>query len=103
MGPARGRPRRVRLPRRRRRRGARAGGPAAVSVPGGAAAARRHARRAGLLVATPRAAETLGGIHVDVLVGSGKDRLEQIKPLDPPPRLEVWTRGAEGGEYTGGT
>jgi ribokinase len=78
-------------------------GAAAVFVSGGDAAAMRHARRAKLLVATPRAAETLHGIQVDALVGSGKDRLEQIAPLDPPPHLEVWTRGAEGGEYTGGT
>jgi ribokinase len=75
----------------------------AVFVSGGDAAAMREARRARLLVATPRAADTLRGIQVDVLVGSGNDRLEQIAPRDPPPRLEVWTRGAEGGEYTGGT
>jgi ribokinase len=75
----------------------------AVFVSGGDEAAMRHARRARLLVATPRAADALGGIQVDALVGSGKDRLEQVAPLDPPPRLEVWTRGSEGGDYTGGT
>jgi ribokinase len=73
----------------------------AVFVSGGDQAAMRHARRARLLVATPRAAETLGGIQVDALVGSGNDRLEQIAPLDPPPHLVVTTRGAEGGEWHG--
>jgi ribokinase len=73
----------------------------AVFVSGGDAAAMRQARRARLLVATPRAAATLGGIQVDALVGSGKDRLEQVGPLDPPPHLVVTTRGEEGGEWQG--
>lgn len=73
----------------------------AVFVSGGDAAAMRQARRAKRLVATPRAAESLGGIQVDALVGSGKDRLERIAPLDPPPHLQVTTRGAEGGEWRG--
>jgi ribokinase len=73
----------------------------AVFVSGGDEAAMREARRARLLVATPRAAETLDGIQVDALVGSGHDRLEQIAPLDPPPHLVVTTRGAEGGEWHG--
>jgi len=73
----------------------------AVFVSGGDEAAMRHARRARLLVATPRAAETLSGIQVDALVGSGHDRLERIKPLDPAPHLVVTTRGAEGGEWQG--
>ena len=73
----------------------------AVFVSGGDEAAMRHARRARVLVATPRAAETLSGIQVDALVGSGQDRLEQIAPLDPPPHLVVTTRGAEGGEWHG--
>ena len=73
----------------------------AVFVSGGDAAAMRHARRARRLVATPRAADSLRGIQVDALVGSGKDRLEQIEPLDPPPHLVVTTRGAEGGEWHG--
>jgi len=73
----------------------------AVFVSGGDEAAMRQARRARLLVATPRAAESLGGIQVDALVGSAKDRLEQIAPLDPPPHLVVTTRGAEGGEWRG--
>jgi ribokinase len=73
----------------------------AVFVSGGDRAAMRQARRARTLVATPRAAATLGGIELDALVGSGKDRLEQVAPLDPPPRLVVTTRGAEGGEWHG--
>jgi ribokinase len=73
----------------------------AVFVSGGDAGAMRHARRARVLVATPRAADTLGGIRVDALVGSGQDRLEQVAPLDPPPALVVTTRGAEGGEWHG--
>jgi ribokinase len=81
----------------------RLGGADAVFVSGGDAGAMREARRARLLVATPRAADVLRGIQVDALVGSGHDRLERAEPLDPPPRLVVTTRGAEGGEYTGGT
>src|SRR3954470_7364387 len=59
----------------------------AVCVSGGDAAAMREARRARLLVATPRAVENLTGIRIDALVGSGKDRLEQPAPrrLGPPP------------------
>jgi ribokinase len=74
----------------------------AVFVSGGDEAAMRHARRARLLVATPRAAMSLHGIQVDALVGSGQDRLEQVDPLDPAPHLIVTTRGAEGGEWQGG-
>ena len=73
----------------------------AVFVSGGDAAAMRQARRAKLLVATPRAAEWLRGVQVDALVGSGKDRLEQVGPLEPPPHLIVTTRGEEGGEWHG--
>src|SRR3954468_20374647 len=75
----------------------------AVFVSGGDEAAMRQARRAKLLVATPRAAGTLNGIRIDALVGSGKDRLEQLDPdaLDPAPDLVVTTRGKEGGEWHG--
>src|SRR4051794_23854337 len=64
----------------------------------------RHARRAKLLVAPPRAAESLRGIEIDALVGSGKDRLEQLDPdaLDPPPKLIVTTSGEEGGTWQAG-
>jgi ribokinase len=79
-------------------------GAAAVFVSGGDAAAMRHARRADLLVTTPRAVETLGGIRIDALVGSGKDRLEQLDPdaLDPPPELVITTAGKEGGTWQAG-
>ena len=78
-------------------------GAAAVFVSGGDAAAMRHARRAELLVATPRAAESLRGVRIDALVGSGKDRLEQLDPdaLDPPPALVITTAGKEGGTWHG--
>ena len=64
----------------------------------------RQARRANLLVATPRAVESLAGIQLDALVGSGKDRLEQVDPdaLDPPPKLIVTTAGKEGGTWQAG-
>jgi hypothetical protein len=41
----------------------------------------------------------LSGIRIDALVGSGKDRLEQLDPdtLDPPPALVVTTAGKQGG------
>src|SRR4051812_2008905 len=76
----------------------------AAFVSGGDAAAMRHARRAKLLIATPRAAEALRGIEIDALVGSGKDRLEQLDPdaLDPPPKLVVTTSGKEGGTWQAG-
>jgi ribokinase len=76
----------------------------AVFVSGGDEAAMREARRARLLVATPRAAESLGGIQIDALVGSGKDRLEQLDPdaLDPAPSLIVTTSGKEGGTWHAG-
>ncbi len=76
----------------------------AVFVSGGDAAAMREARRARLVVATPRAAEALNGIRIDALVGSGKDRLEQLDPdaLDPPPELVITTTGKEGGTWQAG-
>jgi ribokinase len=76
----------------------------AVFVSGGDAAAMRHARRARLLVATPRAVESLRGVQIDALVGSGKDRLEQVDPdtLDPPPKLVITTAGKEGGRWHAG-
>jgi ribokinase len=76
----------------------------AVFVSGGDHGAMEQARRAKLLVATPRAVETLRGIRIDALVGSGKDRLEQVDPdtLDPPPELIITTAGKEGGTWQGG-
>lgn len=78
-------------------------GAAAVFVSGGDNAAMREARRADRLVATPRAVESLGGVQIDALVGSGKDRLEQVDPetLDPRPNLIITTAGKEGGTWTG--
>jgi ribokinase len=76
----------------------------AVFVSGGDHAAMRQARRARLLVATPRAAGSLRGIRIDALVGSGKDRLEQLDPdaLDPAPELIITTAGKEGGTWHAG-
>jgi ribokinase len=76
----------------------------AVFVSGGDAGAMREARRARLLVATPRAVGNLKGIGIDALVGSGNDRLEQLDPeaLDPPPALIVTTSGEQGGTWEGG-
>jgi ribokinase len=55
-------------------------------------------------VATPRGVESLAGIRIDALVGSGKDRLEQVDPdaLDPPPELIITTAGKEGGTWQAG-
>jgi ribokinase len=59
------------------------------------------ARRARVLVATPRELATLkeGGVELDALVGSGEDEGERYRPgdLDPPPRLVVATAGPLGG------
>jgi ribokinase len=76
----------------------------AVFVSGGDHAAMQRARRANLLVATPRAAGALAGIPIDALVGSGKDRLEQLDAdaLDPAPALIVTTAGKEGGTWQAG-
>ena len=78
-------------------------GAAAVFVSGGDNAAMREARRGELLVATPRAVESLAGVQLDALVGSGKDRLEQVDPetVDPKPHLIITTAGKEGGTWTG--
>ncbi len=61
------------------------------------------ARRARVLVATPRAMGVLKGssVELDALVGSATDAAEQFEPedLDPPPRLAVWTEGSKGGRY----
>ncbi|MDA0184424.1 PfkB family carbohydrate kinase [Solirubrobacter phytolaccae] len=75
----------------------------AVFVSGGDNAAMREARRGKLLVATPRAVDTLRGVQLDALIGSGKDRLEQVDPdtLDPPPKLIITTAGKEGGTWHG--
>jgi ribokinase len=75
----------------------------AVYFTGGDAGALRAARAARVLVATPRAREAFvgAGVELDALVRSGSDAGETYEPgeLDPPPRLVVTTRGAEGGAY----
>jgi ribokinase len=76
-----------------------------VYVTGGDAAALREARRARVIVATPRADRALreSGVAVDVLVHSGKDKGEELvlAELDPPPRTIVTTLGAKGGRWDG--
>lgn len=76
----------------------------AVYFTGGDEDALRAARRAGVLVATPRAGETLlrAGVKLDVLVRSGLDPGEchAGDDLDPPPHRIVSTAGAEGGRWT---
>jgi ribokinase len=76
-----------------------------VYFTGGDAAALRAARRAGVIVATPRADRALreSGVAVDVLVHSGKDKGEELMlaELDPPPRTIVTTLGAKGGRWDG--
>ena len=73
----------------------------------GDADALRAARAARVLVATPRARETLLEAHVqiDALVLSARDAGEQLDPgsLDPPPRHVVRTLGSEGGEWGAAT
>ena len=73
----------------------------AVYFTGGDAGALRAARAARVLVATPRAREALeeAGVELDVLVHSGSDAGEAYRPVDPPPKLVVTTRGGEGGRY----
>ena len=76
-----------------------------VYFTGGDAGALRAARRARVVVATPRADRALfeSGVAVDVLVHSGKDKDEEIDPatLDPPPRTVVTTLGGKGGRWDG--
>jgi ribokinase len=75
----------------------------AVYFTGGDADALHAARRARVLVASARAMDLLrvAGVEIDALVRSGKDRGEPYTPgeIDPPPRLVVATRGAEGGTW----
>jgi ribokinase len=73
----------------------------AVYFTAGDIEALRSARRAKVLVATPRARATLetAGVQLDALVGSGEDPGESLDSsrLDPPPRVVVSTAGALGG------
>jgi ribokinase len=74
-----------------------------VYFTGGDAHVLRAARRARVLVATPRALAALrdGAVELDALVGSGRDAAEHYRTgdLDPPPRLVVRTAGGEGGSF----
>jgi ribokinase len=76
-----------------------------VYFTGGDAGALRAARRARVVVATPRAGSALieAGVAVDVLVHSGSDPGETIDTaaIDPPPRTVVTTLGAKGGRWEG--
>ena len=67
------------------------------------AGALQAARRARVLVATPRAGRLLAdsGVERDALVFSVRDELESAfaRALEPRPRVLVATRGAEGGRY----
>ena len=75
----------------------------AVYVTAGDAAALRTARRARVLVATPRVGPALAesGVELDALVHSAHDPGERYAPgdLQPEPRLVVSTAGAAGGTY----
>jgi ribokinase len=75
----------------------------AVYLTAGDVEAVRHARRARVLVATPRGLDTLSEAHVelDALVSSGRDPGEVYRggDLDPVPKLVVRTLGATGGEW----
>ncbi|HEV3002170.1 MAG TPA: PfkB family carbohydrate kinase [Solirubrobacteraceae bacterium] len=79
-------------------------GCAAVYFTGGDPEALRAARAARVLVATPRALDTLvaAGVQLDVLVASASDPGEHVPPgaIDPPPRHVVLTQGAAGGHWT---
>jgi ribokinase len=74
-----------------------------VYFTGGDDGALRAARRAGALVATPRAEDALlsAGVRLDALVRSGTDPGEELDParLDPPPRYVVTTAGRSGGRW----
>jgi ribokinase len=63
----------------------------------------RFARRARVLVATPRVLPQLArvGVALDALVGSGRDAGERYEhgDLTPLPGVAVWTEGKAGGRY----
>jgi ribokinase len=77
----------------------------AVYFTGGDAKVLEIARRAKILVATPRAGATLraAGVKLDVLVRSADDPGEKAvgDDLDPPPHYIVSTRGRAGGRWVG--
>jgi ribokinase len=75
----------------------------AVYLTAGDVEAVEHARRARVLVATPRGLDTLAEAHVelDALVSSGRDPGEVYRrgDLDPVPSVVVRTLGSAGGEW----
>jgi ribokinase len=75
-----------------------------VYVTAGDPAALRAARRARVMVATPRVGSALAesGVELDALVHSSRDPGERYARGDlyPPPRLVVSTGGVTGGAYT---
>jgi ribokinase len=75
----------------------------AVFFVAGDTGALRACRAARVLVGTAREVPTFaaGGVVLDALVGSGRDRGEVYSPGDisPPPALVVRTAGAEGGTW----
>lgn len=79
----------------------------AIYFTGGDPEALRHARAARVLVATPRALDTLKAAHVqiDVLVASASDAGERVAEgeIDPPPHHTVLTEGERGGGWSGTT
>jgi ribokinase len=74
-----------------------------VYVTAGDEGALRAARRAAVVVASPRAGHVLAeaGVKLDALVFSDRDELESsfARALDPRPGLMIATRGADGGRY----
>jgi ribokinase len=80
-------------------------GAAAVYFTGGDAGALSAARRARVLVATPRARGPLAnaGVQLDALVHSASDPGERYADgqVAPPPRAVVSTLGAAGGRWAG--
>jgi ribokinase len=74
----------------------------AVYFVAGDVEALQAARAARAVVATARIIDLLERAHVqlDAIVGSGKDAGERYRPIEPLPKLEVATAGAEGGRWT---
>lgn len=76
-----------------------------VYFTGGDGGALRGARRASVVVATPRAGRALhdAGVAIDVLVRSGEDAGETADPeaFEHPPHTVVTTLGARGGRWDG--
>ena len=74
-----------------------------VYVTAGDQAALELARKARVLVASPRAGHILAdsAVELDALVYSDRDELESAlaRALEPRPRLLVASRGADGGRY----